>query len=217
MRTAIALFLLSAACLHADVTVTQRVEGPGMPGSESTMKIKGGKMRVEANPMGYSLIDGATGDVATVMPAQKMVMKMPAAMLKRAVQNAATNTPVAAAKLTPTGRKETINGFACEEYTTEFSGMKAALWLSKDVPNYRELLGQMLALGAAVRRAASTPMDVLKPEDYNGYPVRSVMETPSGNFTSTVVVLKNDPIPDSEFEIPADFKTTEMPMGPQGK
>ena len=188
-----------------------------MPGMSTTMKLKGSKMRVDAGPMSYTIIDGVSGEVRSVVPSQQMVMKMSAAAMKQAVQAAMTNQSTVAPKLTATGRKETINGFACEEYTTEYAGMKAELWLAPDVPNYKEILRQMNAVGESMRKSVSTPMEALKPDDYPGYPVRSVMQTPAGKIMSTVESIKLDDLPDSDFEVPADYKVMEMPGAPAAK
>ena len=37
-------------------------------------------------------------------------------------------------QLTPTGKKETINGFAAEEYTCNMPGTRLSLWLTRACP-----------------------------------------------------------------------------------
>ena len=74
---ALALFLL-AACSHSargDFTLVQKVEGKG-EAKEIVLKIKGDKIRMEASPQMTMIIDGRTGDMITLMKAQKKIVRI---------------------------------------------------------------------------------------------------------------------------------------------
>jgi hypothetical protein len=217
MTRILALLLVSACLVRADVTITQKTEGPGLPGTEMKLKFKGNKMRTDIGTMAYSLVDGASGEAMTVVPSQKMAMKVPQAMIDQAVKKISTNGVVGAPKLTPTGRKDSISGYACEEYTTEYAGSKATLGLSKDVPNYKEILGSMKSAGAAFRKNSPSLADSMNIDEYPGYPVRSINDVHGQTFTTTVTKINADPIPDSEFAVPTDYKLMEMPSMPAAK
>ena len=75
--------LLFAASLRADTVIVQKVEGAGQF-SEMTVKLKNGKALMEVAPQISTIYDSGTGDVITIMHAQKMYVKLPAATAKRA-------------------------------------------------------------------------------------------------------------------------------------
>jgi hypothetical protein len=59
---------------RADLTIVQNVEGGG-PVSEITIKLKGDKARMEAAQM-TTIMDGKTGEVLTLMNAQKKFVRI---------------------------------------------------------------------------------------------------------------------------------------------
>jgi hypothetical protein len=50
--------------------------------------------------------------------------------------------------------------------------------------------------------------------DVPGMIVKSVVKTPAGDVTTTLVKAKQEPIPDSEFVIPTGYNEFKMPAAP---
>lgn len=211
-------FLLAAfaATASADLTLSQKVEQEGQTKGDMviTLKIKDGKVRMDAGTQMSTLIDNKTGDMQTLMHDQKMVMSVPSAMLKALQQMAHQQVVGDTNKVEPpqaTGRKETINGFACEEYETTLNGSKMTMWLTKDLPEAEKALKQLESL--------SSQSDMFKgladhPE-VPGFPMRSTVVGPDGKTTTiSVVALSEKPLPATDFSVPAGYKTMEMPSLP---
>jgi hypothetical protein len=210
------LFVITALALgsaHADLTITQKVEHPENPAPTMvTMKIKDGKIRSDASPEISAIIDPVTGDTLTLMHKQKMAMKVPGSAIKAMqaqVTKEAGDATIPEPK--PTGRKETISGFECEEFTTTYQGQKIEVWMAKDVPESDEIVKQLSALSESAGAGASFfPKSQMK-----GLPVRSSVEVPGqGKMTMTIVSINRDPLPASDFKIPAGYQEMAMPAIP---
>lgn len=210
------LTLAVAATAHADLTITQKlVEDQAGKATETTltMKVKGEKMRMDGIPMMSNIVDLKSGDVTTLLHQQKAIVTIPGATVKglqdeRAKQGPKMEAPKA------TGNKETISGFACEEYEASLGGAKIKLWLTKDLPAVEKLMKEM-----AQTSAASDPLQgMLKDQNISGFPMRTVMFMPGkGKMTMTVVALSEDVIPDADFATPADYKPMALPTMPGGR
>src|SRR6266513_1071333 len=123
-------FLCSA---RADLTMVQKVERAGSA-ANMTIKLKGDKGRIEASPQVTMIIDEKNGDVTKLMKDQKTVVHISADKVK-AVANIiqkpnAKKEGAAKAKLTPTGQKETVNGYQTEQYTYDGPDFKATYWIA---------------------------------------------------------------------------------------
>src|ERR1700731_4980779 len=97
---------------RADLTVVQHVEGVGRNG-DVTVKIKGDKERIDAPSQPTRIIDGKTGEMTDLMNDRKSFVKISAAQIKAAAESVNLNADKKSAspKLTPTGKKEEINGY----------------------------------------------------------------------------------------------------------
>jgi hypothetical protein len=208
------LALAFAATAQADLTITQQIKQEGTPGkgmdTTLTMKVKGEKMRMDGIPQMSNIIDLKSGDVSSLIHAQKAVMTIPGAAVKemaakKAEQNLKIDPPKA------TGKKETIGGFVCEEYETSLRGAKIQLWLTKDVPAVEKLMKEISEMSAT----ADPFQGMLKDQNITGFPMRTVMEMPgAGKLTMTVLSLSEDPIPDADFVVPSDYKPMSIPTMP---
>jgi hypothetical protein len=218
MKTLCAILLAASICvlpsLRADLTIVQKVEGMGQ-NMESTTKIKGGKTRVDAAPATSIIMDLKSGDMISLMPAEKKYMKIPSEMAQAAMasmkktQASPSGAPPA---LTPTGKKDTINGYSAQEYTYNTGGSKISLWLTTALPNYQQALKEM---SAAFNQGPMSAMIKDLGVDFStlpGFPLRTVNELQAGEaVTSTVVSVSTKPIPDSDFDVPADYEEMKMP------
>lgn len=207
--------LLTAFAVRADVIITQKMESAMMNG-EMTMKIKGEKGRVDmpAGPAGAMsmIIDGATGDVSTVMNGQKMVMKMAGAQLKSAVEQAKKATgdaPVEKPKAT--GAKEKVGEWDAEIYESKMGGQIAKIWVAKDFPNAVKLKAEMMKMSKAMGQGAMDTATM----DLPGMPVKTEVNTAAGKMTMILTKAVEQPVDAAEFEVPKDYKEMAMPALPK--
>jgi hypothetical protein len=209
-------------------TVNAEASEAARPGANMTIKIKGDKARIDASSQLTTILDGKTGDVINLLNDQKTVVRISSDKLKAVTdmldkfsdKKAASEKP----KLTPTGQKETVNGYQTEQYTYEGPGFKAVYWIAPDYPDGAAILAQLQSIKSEFWDAANTKMPDFR--DFPGLPIRTRMilsketpadkpdASPSGHgteVTSTITSVGHDPINDSEFTVPADFKETKLP------
>ena len=208
---AVGLALVASA--RADLTIVQKIDGAG-PLSEMTMKIKGEKVRIEATPEVTSIFDGKTGEMLNIMNAQKMVMRMSADQAKAAAAMAGNqltqgSKPTEKVKVTPTGKKEKINGYETEEYVAETPTYKASYWIAKDYPQSESIMKQLQATSSESLSASSMGMPDFR--DFPGLPIRTTVSMGGQNYSTTITSVKMDPLPDSEFTAPQGYQEMKMP------
>ena len=210
---AAAVMLFAAGHARADLTVVQKIEGMGQ-NLESTAKFKGSKTRVDAAPNTSLIMDLKSGEMIQVIQAEKTFLKVPAQVAQAAIDSMKKmggDNPEKP-QLVPSGKKDTISGFAAEEYTCTVAGTHLALWLTKALPDYDKALKEMSAAFTQGPMAAMMQSYGLDMANLPGFPVRTVNEVqPGQTMTTTVVSVSMKPIADSEFEVPAGFKEVSMP------
>ena len=195
---------------RADFTIVQMVEGKG-ENHEITLKIKGDKIRMEATPHMTMIVDGRTGDVITLMNAQKKIVRISGdkakAIAEMAAKYAGTNT--AKPKLVATGKKMTINGYEADEYVAESKQFKAHYWIAPSFPNSAAVLKQLQAIVPAAWNDLAKGM--IDYRDLPGLTIRTQMTIGDDEIVTTVVALKTDPLSDAEFSPPKDFQEMKIP------
>src|SRR6201982_977548 len=210
----IALFFLFAAAtsLHADLTLVQKVDMAGTPG-EMTIKFKGDKVRVDPAPQVSMITDVKTGDTVTLIHAEKKAMRISGDKMKAAaemVKKFAGATPAEQkSKLTPLGRKETVNGMPTDVFTADTAVGKATYYIATNYPDGAAIIKEMKT--AQLSAWANSGTDVPDFRDLPGVPVKIEMDTMRGHVVMTLVSIRRDPIPDSEFSVPADYTDMKMP------
>jgi hypothetical protein len=225
------LSLLVGACLllstRADLTIVQKVEGVG-GGGEMTMKIKGDKMRIEVSPEITTIFDGGTGELTNLMNDQKTVVRISADKMKAAAEMIkkfnSKKESAERAKLVPTGKKETINGYDTEQYAYDGPDFKAVYWIALTYPDGAAILKQLQAIKSEAWNATNTRVPDYG--DFPGLPIRTHItmtkqhrgtvsnSTASGSgteITTTLTSIKQDPLSDAEFTIPKDYQEMSMP------
>ena len=211
------LFCLAAFCFlpiaGADLTITQSIESSAGT-NKVTIKIKGERARVDASPKSSMIVDTKSGEVITLVPEQKAVMRLTAERAKemgnRARQIAKVNdSSLEIATPKPTGKKEKINGYETEEYFAETPKYKASYWVAKSYPDYQSILRQLKLL----QDKAFAPVRRRQPDyyDFPGLPIRTKMKEEKEEATITITSTSQAPIPDSEFAVPADYAEVKMP------
>ena len=227
--------------VRADLTITysstvqpasqtpkdQTAEAAGAATS-MTVKIKGDKARIEASPHITTIFDGTTGELITLLNDQKTIVRISADKMKAVtdILDKFSNKKAAVEKprLLPTGHKETVNGYETEQYTYDGPHFKAIYWIAPDYPDGAVILAQLQSVKSEFWDAANTRMPDFR--DFPGLPIRTRMilrkegeaskPGASGSdhgteITSTISSVNQDPISDSEFTVPGDFKETKLP------
>jgi Domain of unknown function (DUF4412) len=213
-------FLLSA---RADLTIVQKVERAGSA-ANTTIKLKGDKVRIEASPKVTTILDAKTGEVTNLMNDQKTVVRISADKVK-AVANMmqksnAKNEGAGKVKPTPTGQKETVNGYQTEQYTYDGPDFKATYWIASNYPDGAAILAQLQSITSEFWKAANPGGPDYR--DFPGLPIRTRTTTikqgqptkqggSATEITSTIISANQNPISDSEFTVPSDFKETKLP------
>ena len=234
-------FVLSA---HADLTIVysstvqpaaQAAKGQDTaPASNVTIKIKGDKARIDASPKLSTIVDGTTGEVVNLMNEQKTVVRISRDKVKAVTEmlnkfagnNQKEKEAAEKPKLTPTGQKETINGYETEKYTYDGPDFKATYWIAPNYPDGPAILGQLQSIKSEFWDAANAKMPDFR--DFPGLPIRTQLvmskegTVPEKNrtatpydhgteITSTITSVSRQPISDSEFTVPNDFKEPNLP------
>lgn len=217
MKLAIVLLGLAfaaTAAVRGDSVIVQKVEGAGQSG-EMTVEVKGSLIRTDISPTVTALTDTRTGTVTTLLRSQKVYIQMSARamapLLKKMQQQPETSPAATTATLEATGRHEKVNGYDTEIYTVHNGALKTSYWIAKDYPDAAKLLGlfkqlQSTSLSAMAREMAPQPAEL------PGVPVKTEIETaPGKKITTTLISIKEQPLPDADFAIPPDFKALPAP------
>jgi hypothetical protein len=206
------IYAVSLAGAFGDLTLVQTVEGMG-PVAQMTMKIKGDKARIDVSPQVTTIFDAKTGEMINLMRDQKMVMRMSADKIKAAAemmrksqgQKESTEKP----KIVATGKKETVNGYQTEQYTCDTPNFKATYWIAANYPEGNAILKQLQAIKMDALSGPNGHMPDYR--DFPGLPVKTVLSFNGKEMTTTLNSIKQNPLSDAEFAVPADFKEMSIP------
>jgi Domain of unknown function (DUF4412) len=215
MRILLALLLFAFTVLNsarADLTITQKVEGTGQD-REATVKIKGDKERIDSAGNPSQIIDGKSGDMINLQNDSKTYVKISAEQIKAAAEaiNKFGGDQKSKPKLTPSGKKEKINGYDTAEYLYETPQFKVSFWVATNYPGATEILKEMQVPMSGAWKQSSMGM----PEytDFPGLPIRTVISMQGNSMTTTITSIKKDPVNAGEFEIPKGFQEMKAPVG----
>src|SRR6058998_1608512 len=94
-----------------------------------TIKVKGDKARIDAPPHMTAIFDGTTGELINLLNDQKTVVRISPDKMRAIADtlNKFGNNKAGSqeARLTPTGLRETINGYDTQQYTYDGPDFKA--------------------------------------------------------------------------------------------
>jgi Domain of unknown function (DUF4412) len=197
------------AAAQADYIIKQKMENAGS-NQEITLKIKESRCRVDASEQTTAIIDCKTGETTVLIHPNKTFMKLTSEQLqaqgkamKELLKDQANRLPDAA--ISASGKTEIVNGMETEEYTATLDGMLMTFSIAKNYPNYQKIVAAMYNVqngpGMDGFRSLSLP-----PDQYPGMPIRTQVEIMGQKVTTTLESAEETSIPDSEFEIPADYK-----------
>src|SRR6476620_10394749 len=176
-RTVIVIASLALALTaRGDYLIKEELENSGQV-QKITLKIKGAMVREDVGGQNSAIIDSNTGQTTLLLDAQKAFVKISpeqlkeqAKALKELLGTKADNPE--SIELKPTGKRQRINGFETEEYTTNFNGTQMSIFVAKQFPNFQKVV-------EALYRVQSGPaMEVLRsmsipPDKYPGLPIRT--------------------------------------------
>ncbi len=207
------LFLLAVTTsLRADLTLIQKVDAAGTTG-EMTIKFKGDKLRIDPAPELSIITDSKTGNTVTLMHGERKVIRISADKMKAAaemVKKFTAATPAEQkAKLTPLGRKETVNGMPTEVFTADTSVGKATYYIAMNYPDGPAIIQEMKT--AQPSALANSGTNIPDFRDLPGVPVKIEMDTARGHVVMTLISAKRDPIPNNVFDVPANYTDMKMP------
>jgi len=218
MRNLVSLFSIITFALlvsaRADLTIVQRVEGAGQNG-DVTVKIKGEKERIDATEQPTRILDGKSGEMVNLMNDRKTFVKVSAEQIKAAAETInkfGGDKKPGGPKLTPTGKKETINGYETEEFVYEAPQFKASFWVAKKYPDASGILKEMQAPVSGAWKPSNLGMPDYT--DFEGLPLKTVISMGANQMTTTITSIKKDPLNAAEFEIPKDFQELKRPVKP---
>ena len=216
MKPLLVALLLAAAPVRADLVIVQHVDGSGQSGDQ-TIRIKGDKARADLAQQISMITNGATGDVVTLMHAQRTFLKITAAQTKAMMEQMKKLQPNAEPpKLTPTGKTEKIGNYDCEIFTSNFGAVSVTYWIAKDFPNYKAVLEQMEKMQAgSISAMGKGLMPELK--DFPGMQIKTEMDMGGKKVSTTLVSAKEENVDQASFEIPKDYKEVNAPALNFGK
>jgi hypothetical protein len=166
-------------------------------------------------------VEGVGGGGEMTMKIKGDKMKAAAEMIKKFNSKKESTEK---AKLVPTGKKETINGYETEQYAYDGPDFKAVYWIALTYPDGAAILKQLQAIKSEAWNATNTKVPDYG--DFPGLPVRTHItmtkqhrgtvsnSTASGSgteITTTLTSIKQDPLSDAEFTIPKDYQEMSMP------
>lgn len=195
-----------------DLTIVQHVDGAGQTG-DATVKIKGDKERIDSPSKPSEIIDGKSGEMIHLMNDRKSFVKITAEQVKAAAETIGKfdGTGKTGPKLTPTGKKDTINGYEAEEFVFETPQYKASFWVAKTYPDGPAILKEMQAPMSGAWKQSS--MGLPDYTDFPGLPLRTIISMGGNQMMTTIVSIKKDPVNAADFEIPKDFQDLSKTAG----
>jgi len=196
--------------------ITYKLDFEQAPGEE-VISSSGSKFRVDAKmavagtPQEFIMLyDMASGDVTTVMPAQKRYMttnykKMEEAMDKKSADELAP-------KIVNTGKKETIAGHSCEVWAE--TDKKMEVCVATDLGHFMPFeRGYAMMRARAAAGGASPPVAALIEHFKNGFvPLRMTFSDSKGRPNSVVATsIERKSVPADMFVVPAGYTGMRMP------
>ena len=204
----IASFAL-ALVARGDYVINEELENAGQV-QQVTLKVKEAKVRVDVAGQTTAIIDSNTGETTLLIHPQKAFLKISreqlqeqARALKEVLGNRAENP--GNIELKPSGRRETINGFDTEEYTTNINGVQTSICIAKQFPNYQKIVEALYQVQSGPATDLLRNMSI-PPEKYPGLPVRTTQSVMGQKIVVTLDSVQETPVPDAEFTIPPDYK-----------
>jgi hypothetical protein len=206
----IVLAIVSLACAfaaRADYVIKQTVESARKT-HQIVMKIKDAKVRIDTADQNTALFDSKSGEETILLHQKKAYLKVSAEQIKsraEAMKRALKQNDQKSAdiELKPTGKKETIQGYEAEEYTTNVAGVPVTILIAKSYPDYQKFLESLNSIYKASPLQSSLS---IPPNRYPGMPMRTEVELSGQKLTTTLDLAEETNLAEDEFVVPADYK-----------
>src|SRR6185369_13183637 len=166
-----------------------RVDVPAPDGGQTTM-----------------LVDLKAGQMMTLVHAKKLLTKTDLAQAKAALEEQQKAAGIDLSKIQPkdTGQKEKVGDYDCEIFQLDLgNGTSSKMWVAKDYPNYKGITDQLNKFNSA--GAVAMGLNGVK-IDLGGMTIKTEVTMPLGKLVSTLVSVKEQGVPDAEFEVPAGYE-----------
>ena len=207
---AVLLVPLLATAAFAGIYYEEEVKS-GAQATKLVFYISGAKARIEMRRQGTAGVmiqRFDQGKIYQLTPQNKMY-------LERAIPEL-TPEQEAQVQVTVTKTEETkrIGNYNCTRYEVTIKGfanmppegVTVQQWMTSDADVADEFEKFSYAENRALSAKVATQLAKLE-----GFPMEVVTTTPSGSTTATVTTVKKQDIPDSMFEVPADYQKVTMP------
>lgn len=181
----------------------------GKQPTEMTYWVKGDKIRYEwagksKKEGAAGIIDGKKRVMVMLLPEQKSYMEW---SLDKMKESAEQMQPKEKKKpeFHKTGRKETILGYACEEWLMEHEHGTSEIWATKE-------LGRFMGFGSRGGKDGSSLWET-EASAKGLFPLKMVHKDLNGKETSTMTATKAEQksVPDASFAVPAGYRKMETP------
>ena len=193
--------VIAAQPFEGAVTMRMSAKGANGPQSqEMEYLVRGGKVRVSmGGPAGAMSLLSVPQEqkVYVLMAAQNAYMEMP---ISEASSSVAAKTP-ADAKITRTGRMETVAGYACEHVTVASAAQTVDICLAKGLGGYVNPL-------ASMQRGSEPAWQRLLTAD-GGFPLKVTMQ--DGSIPIEVVKIEKKRLAADLFSVPLSYTKMAMP------
>lgn len=207
-------FVLTTA--WGDIEIHQVVEAQmeGVsPKHHVVVRAKGTALRMDIDDTISMIIDSSQEGITSLSHHEKAAITIPKSAITQmsaSLVDENTEEHLKASDFQPTGKKDTIAGMVAEEYVAKKGSSTAVLWLAKDFPNLKDVQKLMDNLGK------------MRPEvdqafsygELSGFPVKSEITQNGQTFKVVVESVKDVPLPDTYFKVPADYQQMTMPTIP---
>ncbi|QJR34012.1 DUF4412 domain-containing protein [Gemmatimonas groenlandica] len=183
--------------------VTMRMTGKGagsVQQQEIEYLVRNGKVRVSTGgPGGAMALISVPQEqkVYVLLAAQNTYMEMPIA---EAASSVAAKTP-ADAKITRTGRMETVAGYTCEHVTVASASQTVDICMAKGLGGYVNPL-------ASMQRGSEPAWQKMLTAD-GGFPLKVTM--PDGSVPIEVIKIEKKKLAIDVFSVPLNYTKMEMP------
>ncbi|WP_411278954.1 DUF4412 domain-containing protein [Gemmatimonas sp.] len=192
---------LAAQPFEGAVTMRMSAKGAnGLQRQEMEYLVRNGKVRVSmGGPAGAMSLLSVPQEqkVYVLIAAQKSYMEMPIA---GAASSVAAKPPTDA-KITRTGRLETVAGYSCEHVTVASAAQTVDLCLAKGLGGYVNPL-------ASMPRSSEPAWQQMLTAD-GGFPLKVTMA--DGSVPLEVVKIEKKKLANDLFSVPLNYTKLEMP------
>ena len=217
---ALVSLLLATGLARADMVIVQRVGDLGQSG-EMTMKIGEEKIRTDVSPEVSTISDATTGEVTTLMHAQKTFMVFSASAarammerMKQVMQQEGSAPSASPAPPKATGKTDKINGYNAAEYTFSNGAMSAVYWISSDFPNAKAVSDALAKYqkGSLADMTRAFAPDLSK---IPGIPVKTEVEMNGQKIVTELISATEEAVDPVQYQVPAAYMEMKMPTVPQ--